>query len=265
MISSYDCNGTGAQKWSVQPGSTKVQLAGTNFCLDAGSKPGNGIGMKIYQCYANLPAQQWFLTQDDRIALEGQGLCLDDAKGSVTNGAFVQTWQCGDNNSNQVWTLGSSGPTSSAPPSSAPPSSTTMPPPTSTPKPFIQLHPNGNKSKCVDVRGGVVANGTPVQIYDCNGTGAQNWVVQSGSTKVQLAGTNFCLDAGSAPANGIGMKIWTCFDNLPAQQWYYTGDLRVAVEGKGQCLDLTNGNLANSNQLQTWQCTDGNTNQIWTQ
>lgn len=36
---SYDCNGTPAQIWTVtaDPGPTKLQLAGTNFCLDAGS------------------------------------------------------------------------------------------------------------------------------------------------------------------------------------------------------------------------------------
>ena len=28
-----------------------------------------------------------------------------------------------------------------------------------------QIHPNGNKSKCLDVKGGVLANGTPVQMY----------------------------------------------------------------------------------------------------
>jgi len=33
--------------------------------------------------------------------------------------------------------------------------------------------------------------------YDCNGTPAQKWIIQSGSTKVQLAGTNYCLDAGA--------------------------------------------------------------------
>lgn len=142
--------------------------------------------------------------------------------------------------------------------------------------------------------------------YDCNGTGAQKWVLQRGSTKVKLAGTNFCLDAGSsklffflsvsshsrptsfldidthtAPGNAIGMKIWQCYDNLPAQQWYYTDDDRIALEGKGSlpfrflfsndfmyvdlglCLDLTNGVIVNSNQVQTWQCTDGNNNQIW--
>ncbi|KAJ3495266.1 hypothetical protein NLJ89_g10653 [Agrocybe chaxingu] len=95
------------------------------------------------------------------------------------------------------------------------------------------IHPNGNPSKCMDVRGAIYTNGTPVQIYDCNGTGAQKWVLNRGSTKVRLAGTNFCLDAGSAPANGVGMKIWECFDNLPAQQWFFTTDDRIALEGRG--------------------------------
>ncbi|KAJ3507120.1 hypothetical protein NLJ89_g6487 [Agrocybe chaxingu] len=126
------------------------------------------------------------------------------------------------------------------------------------------LHPNGNANKCLDVRGANYANGTPVQIYDCNQTPAQRWILNRGSTKVQLAETNFCLDAGSTPGNGVGLKIWQCYDNLPAQQWYYTDDNRIALEGQGLCTDLTDGILTNGNQVQTWQCTDGNTNQIWT-
>ncbi|GLB34535.1 putative G-X-X-X-Q-X-W domain-containing protein [Lyophyllum shimeji] len=132
------------------------------------------------------------------------------------------------------------------------------------PGPVVTLHPNGNAGKCLDVRGAVYANGTPVQIYDCNGTGAQKWRLTRGNTKVQVAGTNFCLDAGSAPASGVGLKIWTCYENLAAQSWYYTNDNRVALFNQGQCVDLTNGVLTNSNQVQTWQCTDNNTNQIWT-
>jgi len=34
--------------------------------------------------------------------------------------------------------------------------------------------------------------------YGCNGSQAQRWVINKGSTKVQLAGTNFCLDAGTS-------------------------------------------------------------------
>lgn len=37
LVYSYDCNGTNAQKWLIDRGNTKVQVAGTNFCLDAGS------------------------------------------------------------------------------------------------------------------------------------------------------------------------------------------------------------------------------------
>jgi hypothetical protein len=129
----------------------------------------------------------------------------------------------------------------------------------------VTLHPNGNQGKCLDVRGGVFANGTPVQIYDCLDTPAQKWVINKGRTKLRVAGTNFCLDAGSAPANGVKGKIWQCYDNLPSQDWWYTDDNRIALTGQGFCLDLTDGIVANSNQVQTWQCIGGNANQIWTE
>ncbi|KAF8890494.1 ricin B lectin domain-containing protein [Infundibulicybe gibba] len=148
-------------------------------------------------------------------------------------------------------------------PSGAFPGTPPPPPPPSTG--VVNLHPNGNTAKCLDVRGAVLANGTPVQIFDCNGTPAQNWVINSGPTSVALNGTGFCLDAGSTPGNNVGMKIWQCFNGLPAQSWFYTDDKRIALAGQGQCLDLTNGDLTNSNQVQTFKCTDGNTNQIWTE
>ncbi|PPQ97857.1 hypothetical protein CVT26_013026 [Gymnopilus dilepis] len=125
------------------------------------------------------------------------------------------------------------------------------------------IHPDFDDSKCLDVQGAVYENGTPVQIFDCNGTGAQQWELTRGSTKVKVAGQNFCLDAGSTPANGVGMKIWECFDNLPAQQWFYTDDNRIALENQGLCLDLNNGVTTNGNKVQTWQCTDFDNFQIW--
>jgi hypothetical protein len=50
----YDCNGTGAQKWLINNGRTKVKLEGTNYCLDAGSHPGNRIGMNVSALSARL-------------------------------------------------------------------------------------------------------------------------------------------------------------------------------------------------------------------
>ncbi|KAJ3552592.1 hypothetical protein NM688_g4073 [Phlebia brevispora] len=124
--------------------------------------------------------------------------------------------------------------------------------------------PNGDTSKCLDVQSANFANGTPVQIYDCNGTGAQNWVINSGSTAVQVAGQNFCLDAGDSPADGTSMKIWECYSGLAAQTWYYTSDDRIALENQGFCLDLTNGDDADGTVMQIWECTDDDTNQVWT-
>ena len=88
--------------------------------------------------------------------------------------------------------------------------------------------------------------------YDCNGTAAQNWVINSGTTALQVAGTNYCLDAGSgkscptarlarvmlilvsaAPGSGTQMKIWQCYSGLAAQTWYYTGDQRIALQKQG--------------------------------
>lgn len=39
-----------------------------------------------------------------------------------------------------------------------------------------------------------------------------------------------CLAAG----DGVQMKIWQCYDNLPAQAWYFTGDNRIALENQGE-------------------------------
>ncbi|KAJ7592610.1 G-X-X-X-Q-X-W domain-containing protein [Mycena floridula] len=126
------------------------------------------------------------------------------------------------------------------------------------------IQPTGHSNKCLDVRGGVFANGTPVQIYDCNGTQAQKWDIKRGKGSVKVTGTNFCLDAGSTPGNGVGMKIWQCFDNLAAQTWFYDGVQKsLTLYNQGQCLDLTDGDLTNGRRTQTWQCATGNPNQLW--
>jgi len=130
----------------------------------------------------------------------------------------------------------------------------------------LEIHFSHFPNKCLDVRGNVsdFANGTPVQIYDCNGSQAQRWIIKRGSTKVQLLGTNFCLDAGTHPANGVQLKIWQCHDDLPAQQWFYTNDNRIKLANQGFCVDLENGATSNSHKVQTWMCSDNNPNQVWT-
>lgn len=146
----------------------------------------------------------------------------------------------------------------------------------------VRLHPNGDKSKCVDLLGNIHQDGQPVQVspsndttpycatfadtiqvYDCNGTPAQDWVLNAGrgQTKVQLAGTNFCFDATHPyAADGTKMKIWKCLD-VRQQDWYWTSDNKIALRDQGKCLDWANGDRSDFNQLQVWQCSMGNNNQ----
>ncbi|KIJ30441.1 carbohydrate-binding module family 13 protein [Sphaerobolus stellatus SS14] len=128
------------------------------------------------------------------------------------------------------------------------------------------IHPMGNPNKCVDVQGDVRANGTPVQVFDCNGSEAQKWFVDPDGTheNVILSGGSFCLDAGSTPGNFVPMKIWQCFNTLPQQTWIRTDDGRIALVNQGLCLDVPNGNLENGQVLQTFKCTDNDQNQFFT-
>ena len=66
-------------------------------------------------------------------------------------------------------------------------------------------------------------------------------------------------------ADGVKMKIWQCFANLPQQTWTpVTTSGTIQLTTANFCLDLTDGNKANQNVLQIWTCGGGNTNQIWT-
>jgi hypothetical protein len=53
-----------------------------------------------------------------------------------------------------------------------------------------------------------------------------------GSTAVKLAGTNFCLDAGSNPANGVQMKIWQVSAGSTVRLSLRSNPLRFVVSGK---------------------------------
>ncbi len=71
--------------------------------------------------------------------------------------------------------------------------------------------------KCMDVTSAGTANGTQVQLYDCNGTNAQKWTASNG--ELVNTGSGKCLDAtGPSSANGTRLQIWTCAGG-PNQQW----------------------------------------------
>ncbi len=118
----------------------------------------------------------------------------------------------------------------------------------------------GLAGKCVDVAAGAVANGTAVQLYDCNGTAAQQWTVGADGT---IRALGKCLDVASGgTADGTKVQLWDC-NGSAAQQWATPAARDIVNPQADKCLDVSGGSSANSTRLQIWTCT-GAANQKWT-
>lgn len=114
--------------------------------------------------------------------------------------------------------------------------------------------------RCLDVAGRVNANGTNVQIFDCNGTDAQDWAFLPNGSIRNIMGR--CLDiAGAVNANGANVQIWDC-NNTAAQIWTYSAD-GVIRNTLGRCLDVAGASNANHANVQIWDC-NGTIAQRWT-
>ncbi|MCU1682347.1 MAG: glycoside hydrolase family 5, partial [Amycolatopsis sp.] len=114
--------------------------------------------------------------------------------------------------------------------------------------------------RCVDVASGGTANGAVVQLYDCNGTGAQQW--QAGSNgAITNPQSGRCLDVnGASTANGARVQLYDC-NGTGAQQWQVGSNGTITNPQSGKCLDATGS--PNSSALQIWAC-GGSANQQWT-
>ncbi|MFD5266374.1 ricin-type beta-trefoil lectin domain protein [Streptomyces sp. NPDC058335] len=118
----------------------------------------------------------------------------------------------------------------------------------------------GVGGKCVDVAGADNANGTAVQLYDCNGTAAQQWTV-GGDGTIRALGK--CLDVASGgTADGTLVQLWDC-NGTGAQQWAVPAARDIVNPQANKCLDASGGSSANGTRLQIWSCT-GAVNQKWT-
>jgi hypothetical protein len=118
----------------------------------------------------------------------------------------------------------------------------------------------GYDGLCVDVRGASSANFTPVQLYTCNGTSAQQWtVVEAGST-LRALGKCMDIDAGGT-ADGTTVDLYDCNDT-GAQVFIPQSNGALYNPQSGKCLDDTNWSTAPGTALQIWDCT-GNANQRW--
>ncbi|GLW33805.1 arabinofuranosidase catalytic domain-containing protein [Actinoplanes regularis] len=178
QVELWDCNGVGGQKW-VQQADGSLRNPQSGRCLDSpNGNTGNGTRMQIYDC--NGSAAQKFAVNAGGIVGSPGGKCVDVAGDDTGgNGTAVQIWDCQTYSLDQHWFHQSNG----------------------------ALRTLG---RCLDINGNATANGTQVELWDCNGVGGQVWQQQAdGSLRNPQSGR--CLDAPNGnTANGTRLQIYDC-------------------------------------------------------
>ncbi|KAI9632379.1 uncharacterized protein MKK02DRAFT_40683 [Dioszegia hungarica] len=255
--------------WDISPGAGVVRVTGNDLVLDASYNPGNGGLLTVEQQQQGKMSQNWYLTDDARIAITGGNQCLDDS------GSGLQTWQCTTGNTNQIFYTRA--PTSTSSPGSNNP---TLPPdiPYSTiytdPDTRDRLHALGRSDLCVSVLGGQARAGAAVGVTYCVPNSDSRVSLQlfdlystysrSGGRIYLASDRNYCLS--TPDGNGGGTTLQRCDQ---ARDWTYNAqNQRWFVSGTTTCLDVRAESRAGNESplssfriLQSWLCYDNSPNQ----
>jgi len=112
---------------------------------------------------------------------------------------------------------------------------------------------------CIDVPNSNFSDGVPLQMWECNGTGAQKWTFVNGTLQTS---NNKCMDvAWGSTANGAVIQIANCSGN-PAQQFVLSAAGDLVNPQANKCVDIKDWNGNWGAALQTWDCA-GTANQKW--
>jgi hypothetical protein len=125
-----------------------------------------------------------------------------------------------------------------------------------------------HSNKCLDVAGGSTASGTSIQQWNCNGTSAQRFRVESrgsGFYRLVAQNSNKCLDiAGSGTGDGVKAQIWDC-NGTAAQDFRleaFNGRHRIINRNSNKCLDVAWASTADGAGVAQVSC-NGNAAQSW--
>jgi hypothetical protein len=120
----------------------------------------------------------------------------------------------------------------------------------------------GVAGKCADVSNSGTADGTAVQLWTCNGSGAQTWSFAPGpGGAVRALGK--CLDVSNGgTTDGTKVQLWTC-NGSGAQRWSPGANSALVNPQSGRCLDDPGSSTADGARLQIYAC-NGTAAQQWT-
>src|SRR5215469_6497157 len=107
----------------------------------------------------------------------------------------------------------------------------------------------GVNGKCLDDHNRLVTNGNTVDIYTCNGTGAQRWTFSGG----ELIVLGKCLDDPHSGGGSAGVVIWTC-NGHNSELWTHRSNGEYVLKQNGLCLTDPSSSKVNGTPVQVRAC-----------
>ncbi|MBO3751445.1 ricin-type beta-trefoil lectin domain protein [Streptosporangiaceae bacterium NEAU-GS5] len=116
---------------------------------------------------------------------------------------------------------------------------------------------NDGAGRCVDSPNSASANGTLLQIFDCNSNPNQRFIYTD-AKRLQILGK--CLDSPTGAGSGTRVQLWDCHTGTN-QQWNVNTNGTVTNGANNLCLAVTA--TGNTSPVTLATC-NGSTNQRWT-
>ncbi|MFE0024918.1 ricin-type beta-trefoil lectin domain protein [Amycolatopsis sp. NPDC059021] len=257
------CNGQAQQLWTLRERSSAAGQLTNGFgnCLNVTNRQvGDDATVGTIGCVASL-SDTWSLSPDGQIRALGR--CLALKGGATTDGTRVVTARCTGDTAQQ-WQLRPEGGLVNAKSGKCLDSAqgaTSVTIQWCVPSQFqtwstVKMFPHkgrivGIHGKCVDVRNNADANGTAVQLYPCNGSVAQQAIVQNDGT---IRMKSRCVDVtGGVTANGTPVQLYDC-TGVTAQRWFQRPDGMIENPMSGRCLGTRGAATEDSTQLVISDC-----------
>ncbi len=126
-----------------------------------------------------------------------------------------------------------------------------------------------HSGSCMDARGSATADGTQIQEWNCNGSGAQSFELKdagNGAFAIVNLEANKCVDvAGAGTADGTRIQLYDC--NQTAAQSFAVQDagggfVSFMNTNSGKCIDVAGNNPADGTVVQLYSC-NGTNAQRW--
>ena len=250
-VQTWTPNGTSAQSWVavpvtslLSPGyiSLRSGLSGARALDVSGGSNASGANAQLWS-WNGTPAQRWLVADagNGRVTLESlcSGMLLTDESDNAllrpADGSDAQLWLAAPSDAGGVTLV------------------------------------NEASGRALDVDGAGDWDGSNVQTWGSNGTGAQSWVAESvscvgaGTYELVCAADGRALDvSGASRSNGANVQLWSRNDT-GAQKW----DLSASGSGwqllncrSKKALDVDNGGSADGTNVQQWEAY-GNAAQTW--